>query len=533
MIKQDVTQRIVLLLLISILAVPTLSQLTIADQSQPSLQHVTISPPYPTVSQLVTLTIELSGKTIGRYHLTIIDTYDAFVFTGNTCTWTTDHVVIYDSFIKPRGRQITVDWYPVLAGNHTLTFIVGSSPLKNITVPIGFDVEHIIYPSLGCPELIQDNNQVLMVFLSEERNNTDPPSQIQSMTLTGTQTCMGTIFENEKPCFTTWIPTSKRTVEDDSIYIIRLGSLNPGLYDLRITTSHQTYNWLHAVFIQDHEPASARIVHLSDIHMGKTYNTIDEEQRLTDVFSFLNTHIQPDLIILTGDLVDWSTDSIESTNWNTLKNILVTSDYPLFTIPGNHDRYTEPLRRLYRPYTNLTGYHQNINPLSDYTLDYAGIHVICLDSGYDYSRWELKPFIINPTPESTGLTNTQLHLLKTSWGKPTSPQIIAMHHPAVNTKNDRGLFALSDTLPSGNDECIAFNRGHFIDYCLNNNVALSISGHTHENTVLTSKGTGSFRQNLWPLFVQTTSATLSQHPNGRLITITNQTITGYAVMRFS
>jgi 3',5'-cyclic AMP phosphodiesterase CpdA len=112
-------------------------------------------------------------------------------------------------------------------------------------------------------------------------------------------------------------------------------------------------------------------------------------------------------------------------------------------------------------------------------------------------------------------------------------QIIVMHHPAVNDRNDTGLGAVPNDLPSGNDECIAGNRGEFINYCFAHHVSLVLSGHTHENHVFTSQGKETSNFSAWPLFVQTDSATLSgQNNGGRVVHIKNGAVVSYDYVPF-
>ncbi|MCX6670480.1 MAG: hypothetical protein NTX92_00985, partial [Euryarchaeota archaeon] len=114
------------------------------------------------------------------------------------------------------------------------------------------------------------------------------------------------------------------------------------------------------------------------------------------------------------------------------------------------------------------------------------------------------------------------------WGAPQMNQMIIMHHPAVADTNDTGFGALPNDLPSGNNECIAFNRGAFITYCLENNVSLVLGGHTHKNHVFTSLGKETTNDTAWPLFIQTESATMSRQNNGgRIIQIQNSAVVSY------
>jgi UDP-2,3-diacylglucosamine pyrophosphatase LpxH len=126
-----------------------------------------------------------------------------------------------------------------------------------------------------------------------------------------------------------------------------------------------------------------------------------------------------------------------------------------------------------------------------------------------------------------------MYLLMNHWGNDQMNQIIAMHHPAVNDKNDTGIGAIPNDLPSGNDECIAFNRGAFITYCQMHNVSLVLTGHTHENHVFTVDGKETSNYSAWPLFVQTDSATLSGQDNGgRVVSIKNSAVISYEYLPF-
>jgi predicted MPP superfamily phosphohydrolase len=269
-------------------------------------------------------------------------------------------------------------------------------------------------------------------------------------------------------------------------------------------------------------------VQLTDVHIGKYGNLVNEKKEFISLITYINENIHPDFVILTGDSIDWYNKKSVRNVFNDLKEILLTCDVPVFTTPGNHERYGNSLLFLYYPFTNLTAYHHFLNPLSDSSFEYGGINFVFLDSGYDYSRWEIQPQIWNTTPEGSGLTNTQLYLLEHVWGIGSMHQIIALHHPAVNDRNDTGLGAVPNDLPSGNDECIAFNRGAFIDYCSNRNVSLVLEGHTHESHVFNALGVAPANATAWPLFIQTRSSTLSGADNGgRVLHIQDGVVLSY------
>lgn len=81
-------------------------------------------------------------------------------------------------------------------------------------------------------------------------------------------------------------------------------------------------------------PRPLRVVHLSDIHIGKFPLTegglVNEMQR---VVAEIN-HATPDLVVLTGDLVENGGDE----PWtDRARELLLTVHAPLLIVPGNHD----------------------------------------------------------------------------------------------------------------------------------------------------------------------------------------------------
>lgn len=422
-----------------------------------------------------------------------------------------------------------IAWYPSVVGNHTFHVSAGTFPEKQLNVSVGFDSEGIIAPSLGCPSIIiKDNTNKLAVTLSEERNTTEGPAQILQVEL---QTIDGSTqhhLEDQTATWQTWVTTGTDRLEDELTATYNIDSIPDGFYNISVTTTKENYSWPHAVKIQTTEPTNFTVVHLTDIHIGKYANFANKKKELINLFTSLNENVHPDFVIITGDSVDWYNQKSRRNVYLDFQEALLYSDSPVYTTPGNHERYGNSLLFLYYPFTNLTSYHRFLTPLNDYSFEYGDVNFVFLDSGYEYSRWELQPQIWNTTPEGSGLTNTQMYLLENTWGNNTTNQIITMHHPAVNDKNDTAPGALPNNLPSGNDECIAFNRGAFINYCFTNNVSLILTGHTHENHVFTSLGKETTNPSAWPLFVQTRSSTLSGSDNGgRLLHIQNRVVLNY------
>jgi predicted MPP superfamily phosphohydrolase len=489
---------------------------------------------YPTLGEPVYLFITVEGKAKERFNETIVvtDEFSGFVAVTGEMTWFSGNVTIsyFNMTVGKLPRYIQkILWYPSVVGNHTFHLTAGVSSEAQLTISVGFDVEGIITPSLGCPSILsKDNTNQLSVTISEERSITEEPAQIEKVTLQSIDGTSSYHLENQLAKWCTWIKVGSDIVEDDMIVSYDIESIPEGFYNITVITTTANYSWPHAVQIINTEPAEYTVVQLADIHIGKYSNFVNKKKELIRLFTYINENIHPDFVILSGDSVDWYNQKSKRNVYADLQEAILHSDSPVYTIPGNHERYANSLLFLYYPFTNLTPYHRFLNPLNDYSLDYGKVNYVFLDSGYEYSRWEIQPQIWNTTPEGSGLSNTQMYLLENIWGAPQMNQMIIMHHPAVADTNDTGFGALPNDLPSGNNECIAFNRGAFITYCLENNVSLVLTGHTHKNHVFTSLGKETTNDTAWPLFIQTDSATMSRQNNGgRIVQIQNSDVVSY------
>jgi len=507
----------------------------VGEFSQGEIIDISFSNQYPTLGEPIEIIVTIKGNPTGhRFNeiITIYDDYEGLIVKSSEAKWTSGNVTLDQVEIKigrlPRYTK-KIQWYPVVVGNHTLKFKVGafSEITKNISV--GFDVENIIFPSLGCPSIINKNKtKELTIVVSEERHISEECLEICHAELKKIDGSATYILDNQNIQFSTWLYVSEDEVEDELIINYNVSDIPCGFYNIGIKTSEKEYTWPHAVEIIDEEPEDFCFVQLTDIHIGKVYNLINEEEIFADVICYVNEEIKPEFVVLSGDLVDWHNSRNKRNFFEKLQEIIVMCDSPVFTVSGNHDRYEHRLLLLYNPFYDLSNYHLYINPLNDYAFEYGNMNFLLLDSGYDYSRWEIKLNIWNPTPEGSGLTNTQMSLIENELGNNKLSQNIIMHHPAVNDVDDRGLFSVPDDLPSGNENCIAFNRGKFIEYCLANNVSLVFSGHTHNNKALNFLGEDPIDPFEWPLFVQTDSTTLNRRNiGGRVIEIEDGQVISY------
>jgi len=505
------------------------------DLSAGEIIDVSFSNKNPTLGKPVDIIITFNGNPNGlRFSeiLSISDEFEGLIFKSSSPEWKYGEVsldpveVIIGKLPKYKKK---IKWYPVIAGNHTFIFKAGDFPEISKKIGVGFVCDNIIFPSIGSPSIINKNFTTdFTVVVSEERFTSDKNLKISDVQLKKINESYNYFLDNQIFNFSTYVSVGQDEVEDELIVRYDISEVPCGFYDIHVKTLKNEYIWPHAVLIIDKEPEDFKFVQLTDIHIDKVYNLINEGKILDSVFDYLNFEIQPDFIVISGDIVDWYNNRCLRNFFEEFKEVVKKSNSPVFLIPGNHERYANRLLFLYNPFNDLSSYNFYLNPINDYAFEYGGINFILLDSGYDYSRWEIKQNIFHPSPEGSGITNTQFYLIENEFGNNLLNQNIFMHHPVVNYNDDRGLFYVFDDLPSGNDQCIAFNRCKFIDYCLNNNVSLVISGHTHTTNALNFLGEDIVDSFDWPIFLQTDSTTLSENIiGGRLFSVESGEIKNY------
>ena len=231
---------------------------------------VSCSESYPTLGQPVHLFVTLEGNAEERYNetITITDEFSGLVMTAGTLQWISSTVIEYHMNVtigKLPKYTSKISWYPSVVGNHTFRVTAGSFSEKQLNVSVGFDVEGIITPSLGCPSIVsKDNTTQFSVTLSEERLLTDEPAQVSNVML---QSIDGTSIydlENQTGAWSTWITIGPDVVEDELIVSYDIQSIPEGFYNLTVTTTTGNYSWPHAVQIIATEPTEYTIVQLSD-----------------------------------------------------------------------------------------------------------------------------------------------------------------------------------------------------------------------------------------------------------------------------
>ncbi len=496
------------------------------------IADISFSNLHPNLGEPIQIQLTLKGNRWGRPFsqlLEITDTYHGLTASPQGLIQISGEFIVTSGLItigRLPHQKITIEYYPSIIGNHSLKFRAGIHPEKIHYITVGFTSDGIMYPSLGCPQMIsRDEGEELTVLISEQQiknTNTDIIT-IQEIQLQEINSHAAYSLQNHTEICRLWIHRNNNQIEEECMIRCSVSSIPNGFYNLYVRTNQNEYCWKHAVKIQDAEPEKYSVVQLTDIHIGKSANTVFETIRCRRIIKYITTQIRPDFILITGDSVDWANTKKQHNFFQILRNLLYLSNVPVYTLPGNHERYENRMLRLYHPFMNISAYNTYLNPFNDYAFEYGDINYIMLDSGYELSRYDR-----GITPESSGLTNTQMHLIQTYLGDSTCHQIIAMHHPAVNNRNDKGLQSIPNPLPSGNNECITKNRKEFIKYCIQNNVAIVLSGHSHKNKVLDYRGNKPDTAYDQTLFVQTDSATLASWKGlWRTVIVSNGTINSY------
>jgi len=156
------------------------------------------------------------------------------------------------------------------------------------------------------------------------------------------------------------------------------------------------------------------------------------------------------------------------------KNFLI----PVYTIPGNHD-YRNKLLNPLDIDRELTNYHSVVenryaNSNDNYVITYDELCLFFMNSGPDYLE--------DPTDWSKvlgdGLYESDIQWLENTLDEcEAEKKIVLIHHPVINDRNEFG--AMKDV--------IARNRVTFINMCLNNDIEIVLTGHTHRSVVFDSE----------------------------------------------
>ncbi|MCX6663816.1 MAG: hypothetical protein NTZ75_06155 [Euryarchaeota archaeon] len=228
----------IIILLIPILSIPTSSAGPIIrkteDATPGEIIALSCSNLYPTLGKPMYLSVTVEGKAGKRFNETVsvTDEFCGLINTAGDMTWFSGNVTVSQIVMNvgklPRYTKKIV-WYPSVVGNHTFHVFAGTFPEKQLNVSVGFDVEGIIAPSLGCPSIIIKNNtNQFAVTISEERNTTEEPAQILQVELQSIDNTTHYDLQNQTSTWRSWIKTGTNILEEELIVSYNIDSIPDG-----------------------------------------------------------------------------------------------------------------------------------------------------------------------------------------------------------------------------------------------------------------------------------------------------------------
>lgn len=284
---------------------------------------------------------------------------------------------------------------------------------------------------------------------------------------------------------------SGEPIEKDDVWVINFDvpDLRPGLYDLHISFNGKDYVQERSVWVLDDWPESITISQISDIHQpygGANFSQYIYEQNL----------LNPDLILVTGDVVDVETIARA---WQNLHETLNFSKVPVYLLPGNHD------------HTNFAQYYKQYGGKTNYTITIGDFFIVALNShGGGYVTIEEIEWADKVLSENCDKV-----------------KILAFHHPLFSGEYEEDLGVLKGGEISGDWQQIEEltdkmyftwtqnieNAKALLRVIQENNVDLMLSGHVHRDLIYDLNGEN--------LFVTTTTigGGSSQYRGYRQVTI--------------
>ena len=242
----------------------------------------------------------------------------------------------------------------------------------------------------------------------------------------------------------------------------------PELYDLTLSFNGKTYTQRKSVWVMDRIPESLIICHVSDIHQpygGVNFTQFIYEQNLLD----------PDLILVTGDIVD--VETIRAA-WGNLHGTMMNSQEPIFLLPGNHD------------HTDNARYYKQYGGKTNFTLTIGDFFIIALNSrGGGYVTMEQLSWADKILSDQTDKV-----------------KIMAYHHPLLSSEyeDDGGTVTGGEVEGSWEniedlEELMYFtwsqnmdNARELLKVIQENDVRVIMSGHVHRDMIYILNGENHF-----------------------------------------
>jgi VCBS repeat-containing protein len=186
-------------------------------------------------------------------------------------------------------------------------------------------------------------------------------------------------------------------------------------------------------------------IHASDLHIGKSGS--DDSNRLTWLVNTGRQVIQPNFIVVTGDLTDSTNGNIfgypngpYQAEWDQYKNILsaagVTASF-YYDLPGNHDAYSDATFAYYRA-NAVQGRATDKTQLSwTRTFNFGTYRFVGANTadntGASFS-------LTAPYGDHAGLDSSELTFVSTELAKPADLTLVFGHHPVTSTGNSSDTY---------------------------------------------------------------------------------------------
>lgn len=191
-----------------------------------------------------------------------------------------------------------------------------------------------------------------------------------------------------------------------------------------------------------------KFVHISDLHFGR------EQPAVIEGWFKITAELQPDLVIISGDLTQRATDK----EYLAAQQFLNQLPWPYFVIPGNHDMSaTDLVERFFKPWNKWQQYiAPNLEPILN--LEHArivGVNTARTAGCYfDWSRGQISEQQISMVQQQfQGLADTCLKL-------------VVAHHPFWLPKNSE----YRDLVKRRDQALAAFHQA---------GIDLILGGHVH------------------------------------------------------
>jgi len=284
--------------------------------------------------------------------------------------------------------------------------------------------EPLIRPRIGFPAFLLLNENLTIEFSSQTSEGLCAASLVNEL---------GSYDLNVSPL-------SKSPAGRAVICTAKTGGVPAGLYDLKIMyySSPGKLSWTriepNSVCVRKSYSLPLRIFWATDVHINTSPERIQNFKGIVRLANFLN----PDLVVLTGDVVDNPREEY----FKLARQLVSDLEIPIVLVGGNHDHATEA--NFFEAY--LAPWNGSLN--------FGPMHIATLDTG---------PYSIDGK-----LTEGQLSWLEGDLSRHATMRyrIVMFHHPMFDTNNPK-------------NETVEKVYG----ICLRYGVGLILNGHMHRDIV--------------------------------------------------